>query len=151
MPPLPATPPPAQQPARTLASLALQLESGRRAFLVGGIAYAVANLALAGVAWAGIGGARLGWIPPAVAFLGNVFFALTAEWETRWEAVWRREVPRIERALGAGEVLSPVMSDRRSRDLQRWLKYLSWALSGAWLVALLLAIRAAGLRFGIAG
>lgn len=132
-----------------LASLASQLERERRTFLVGGVAYAVANLALAGIVW-GVGGSRLGWVPAAIAFLGNVFYALTAEWELKWEAIWRREVPRIERTLGEGKVLSPILEERAPRRLQRYLKYLSWALSAIWLLAVLLAIRAAGLRFGLA-
>lgn len=142
---------PPREPARMLARLASQLERERRMFLVGGIAYAIANLAVAGLALAGLGGARLGWIPVAIAFLGNVFYALTAEWEMRWEAIWRREVPRIERSLGSGDVLTPIITERGPRRVQRWMKYLSWGLSAAWLVALLFAIRAAGLRFGLAG
>lgn len=139
-----------RDPAAMLATLAVQLQRERRIFLIGGIAYAVANLALAGLAWAGAGGARLGWVPAAIAFLGNVFYALTVEWEMKWEAIWRREVPRIERALGDAEVLSPVIAESGPRKIQRWLKWLSWALSAAWLLALLLAIGGAGLQFRIA-
>lgn len=135
-----------------LAMLAVQLEQDRRAFLLGGIGYVIANLALAGLAWAGPGGAHLGWIVPAIAFLANVFYVLIAQWEMKWEALWRREVPRLERELGDDvEVLSPIMSDSADpRRVQRWLRLVSYAVTTAWLLALLVAIEAAGLEFGIA-
>lgn len=132
-----------------LATLAVQLQRERRIFLVGGIAYVVANIALAGLA--GFGGERIGWVFAGIAFLGNVFYALTAEWETRWEAIWRREVPRIERALGEPDLVSAVLADPAPRRYQRWLKWISWALSTAWLVALLFTLAEAGLQFRIAG
>jgi hypothetical protein len=141
--------PTVRDPAAMLATLVVQHERERRVFRTGGIVYVAGNLALAAVAW-GLGGARLGWIPPAIAFLANVYYVLTVEWETRWETIWRREAPRIERALGA-EVLSPVLAEAGPRRVVRWLKWTSWALSAAWLAALLVAIAAAGLDFRLGG
>lgn len=142
-----------RDPVRMLSMLAVQLEQDRRVFLLGGIGYVIANLALAGLAWLEPGGSSLGWIVPAIAFLANVFYVLIAQWEMKWEALWRREVPRLERELGDGvEVLSPIMADSADpRRIQRWLRIVSYALTTAWLLALLVAIEAAGLRFGIAG
>lgn len=138
----------ARDPAAMLATLALQHARERRVFRGGGIAYVVGNLALAAVAWA-LGSAPVGWVPPAIAFLANVYYALTVEWETRWETIWRREAPRIERALGE-PVLSPILAEAGPRRVQRWLKWTSWGLSAAWLLALLVAIGAAGLDFRLA-
>lgn len=144
---------PRRDPANTLATLALQLERDRRAYLVGGAAWVAGNLVAAGLAgWRG-GAGPLGWLPPAIAFLANVFFVLFADWELRWEAMWRREAPRLERRLGeGGEVLTPLIAETSGpRALQRWMKYAAWAVTAGWLVALLLAIRAAGLHFGLGG
>lgn len=144
---------PRRDPANTLATLAVQLERDRRSFLVGGAAYVAANLVAAGlIAWSGAAGS-LGWIPAALAFLANVFFVLFADWELRWEAVWRREAPRLERQLGeGGEILSPLIAGISGpKTMQRWMKYAAWAITTGWLAALLVAIRAAGLRFGLGG
>jgi len=136
-----------------LSTLAVHLERDRHVFLVGAVAYVVANLILAAAAWLGTGGSALGWIVPAIAFFGNIFYTLTAEWEMRWEALWRREVPRLERELGENtEILTPLMEGSSlPRTIQRRMRIVSWILSAAWLVGLLVAIQRAGLRFGIAG
>lgn len=137
-----------RDPAALLATLVLQLERERRAFRLGSLVYVIGNLGLLAVAWAVLGTAG-GWIPPALAFLASVFYALTAEWDARWEALWRREAPRVERALGQ-EVLTPILLDPAPRRAQRWLKWTSWALCAAWMLALLVAIGAAGLDFRLA-
>lgn len=134
-----------RDPAATLAALALQLERERGVFRLGGIVFVGGNLVLLAASWLA-DGTLFGWIPPALAFLGSVFYALLTEWETRWEAIWRREAPRIERLLGE-EVLTPILAEPGPRRVQQWLKYTSWAISLAWLVALLFAIGAAGLDF----
>lgn len=135
-----------RDPASLLATLVLQLERERRMFRLGGTAYVIGNLALLAVGWAA-GGAAAGWIFPALAFLINVYYALTAEWDTRWEALWRREAPRVERALGRGEVLTPILVEPGPRRARRWLKWTSWMLCAVWLIALLIAIGEAGLDF----
>ncbi|MDX1660369.1 MAG: hypothetical protein R3326_01150 [Gemmatimonadota bacterium] len=140
-------------PARSLLSIAVQLERDRRAFLMGAAGYVAGNLVLVGLVWWRAGLGPTGWILPAIAFLVNVFFVILADWELRWEAVWRREAPRLERELGrGGEVLSPLLAEISGpRTLQRWMKWTAWVIAGAWLAALLLSIRAAGLHFGLSG
>lgn len=131
---------PARDATRVLEALAVQLEAGRRAFLRGNAIYVGANLVLAGLVW-GRSEGLLSWLPAAVAFLGNVFYALTAEWELRWRAVWRRELPRLESETGV-DVLS--RAGGTSDGLGRALRLLCWAVSLAWLGILLLAIGRAG-------
>lgn len=140
-------------PARSLLSIAVQLERDRRAFLIGAAAYVAGNLFVVGLAWWRAGLGPLGWILPALAFLANVFFAIFADWELRWEMVWRREAPRLERQLGkGGEILSPLLAEISGpRALLRWMKWTAWVITTGWLVTLLLAMRAAGLRFGLGG
>ncbi len=140
-------------PARSLLSIAVQLERDRRAFLIGAAAYVAGNLFVVGLAWWRAGLGPLGWILPALAFLANVFFAIFADWELRWEMVWRREAPRLERQLGqGGEILSPLLAELSGpRTLLRWMKWTAWVITAGWLVTLLLAMRAAGLRFGLGG
>lgn len=140
-------------PARSLLSIAVQLERDRRAFLTGAAAYVAGNLIVIGFAWWRAGLGPLGWILPALAFLANVFFVIFADWELRWETVWRRQAPRLERQLGeGGEILSPLLAEIAGpRALQRWMKWTAWMITAGWLVALLLSIRAAGLRFGLGG
>lgn len=138
-------------PARMLAALAVQLERDRRAFLVGGLAYVAGNLLLAAVLAFGAGGPAAAWLAPAVAFLGNVFYALIADWEGKWEVTWRREVPRLERALGAGEVLTPIVGERGPRRIVRALRYVAWGVAAIWLLALLRGLSAAGLDWGLGG
>lgn len=139
--------------ARSLVSIAVQLERDRRAFLIGAAAYVAGNLIVVGFAWWRAGLGPLGWILPAIVFLANVFFVILVDWELRWEAVWRREAPRLERQLGkGGEVLSPLFAEISGpRALQRWMKWTAWVITAGWLAALLLSMRAAGLRFGLGG
>lgn len=132
--------PPAQGATRFLEALAAQLENDRRAFLLGNAIYVGANLVLAGLVWSGAG--RLpGWLPAGVAFLGSVFYALTAEWELRWRAVWRRELPRLESEAGF-DVLSRVAGT--GAGLGRGLRLLCWGISVLWLLLLMLAIGETG-------
>ncbi|MGH7559005.1 MAG: hypothetical protein ACREMD_14715 [Gemmatimonadota bacterium] len=127
---------PARDASRVLEALAVQLEIDRRAFFWGNAIYVGANLVLGGLVWGSPEG-LLAWLPAAVAFLGNVFYALTAEWELRWRAVWRRELPRLESETGV-DVLSRVSGT--AAGLGRGLRLLCWAISAVWLVILLLAI-----------
>ncbi|MCK5439957.1 MAG: hypothetical protein KAI97_08430, partial [Gemmatimonadetes bacterium] len=69
---------------RLTETLAVQLEASRRRFMRGNAMYVSANLVLAGLAWRLPSGGVLGWLPPAIGVLGNVFYALTTEWELRW-------------------------------------------------------------------
>ncbi len=135
-----AEPSPARDASRVLEALAIQLEAGRRAFFRGNAIYAAANLVLAGLVW-GLAEGVLAWLPAAVAFLGNVFYALTAEWELRWRAVWRRELPRLESETGI-DALS--RAGGTAAGLGRALRLVCWGISVVWLVILLLAIGEAG-------
>lgn len=136
-----------RDPASFLATIATQLERDRRAFLSGSAMYVAGNLVLAGLAWSRSGSGLIGWLPAVVALLGNVFYALTAEWELRWQATWRREIPRVEKAAGI-EILSRL--GPRSRRLGRAMRYVSWGLTIVWLVVLLAVLNEAGLVFRIA-
>ncbi len=137
-------PPPARDPERLLATLVVQLESARRAFYLGNAAWAAGNLVLVAFVW-GRGMERPeAWIPAAIAFLANVFYALTAEWELRWEALWRREIPRLERELG-DVALFAGGTDRGARRLGALLRWIHWLVSAGWLLVLLLAIDRSGL------
>ena len=131
---------PAQGATRVLEALAVQLENDRRAFLLGNAIYVGANLVLAALVWRG-SGALPGWLPAAVAFLGNVLYALTAEWELRWRAVWRRELPRLESETGI-EVLSRAAGTGARLGLG--LRFLCWGISLLWLFLLMLAIEETG-------
>lgn len=131
-----------------LATLAAQLERDRRTFVWGNAIYAAGNLILAGLVWGRAGG-TLEWLPAAIAFTAAVFYALTAEWELQWQALWRRELPRIEDQAGI-ELLSAMASAPVPRRLARWLKWLNWTLAAAWLLVLLAALRQTGLSFGSA-
>lgn len=131
---------PARDATRILEALAVQLENDRRAFLLGNAIYVGANLVLAGLVWSGPGGLP-GWLPAGVAFLGNVFYALTAEWELRWRAVWRRELPRLESETGI-QVLSRAAGT--AARVGRGLRPLCWGISLLWLLILMLAIGEAG-------
>ncbi len=130
----------ARDASRVLEALAVQLEADRRAFFRGNAIYAGANLVLAGIVW-GLSDGPLEWLPAAVAFLGNVYYALTAEWELRWRAVWRRELPRLERETGV-DILS--RAGGTAAGLGRALRLLCWGIAAAWLVILLSAIGEAG-------
>jgi hypothetical protein len=131
---------PARDATRVLEALAVQLENDRRAFLLGNAIYVGANLVLAALVWRG-SGALLGWLPAGVAFLGNVFYALTAEWELRWRAVWRRELPRLESETGIGILSRAAGTGAR---LGRGLRFLCWGISLLWLCLLMLAIEETG-------
>lgn len=135
-----AEPSPARDATRILEALAVQLETDRRAFLRGNAIYVGANLVLAALV-AGRFEGLLAWPPAAVAFLGNVFYALTAEWELRWRAVWRRELPRLESETGI-DVLS--RTGGTGTGLGHMLRFLCWGISMIWLGILLLAIGQAG-------
>lgn len=130
----------ARDATRILEALAVQLETDRRAFLRGNAIYVGANLVLAAVAVGRFEGLPA-WPLAAVAFLGNVFYALTAEWELRWRAVWRRELPRLE-----GETGIHVLSGAAGTGVRlgRTLRVLCWGISMIWLGILLLAIGQAG-------
>jgi hypothetical protein len=132
--------PPARDATRILEALAVQLENDRRAFLLGNAIYVGANLVLAALVWSG-SGALPGWLAPGVAFLGNVFYALTAEWELRWRAVWRRELPRLESETGI-EVLSRAAGT--GARLGSGLRFLCWGISLLWLLLLMVAIGETG-------
>lgn len=132
-----------------LSALVGQLERDRRAFLWGNVIYVASNLVLAGLVWTRPGGGVAAWLPAAVAFLGNVFYVLTAEWELRWEAVWRRELPLLGGDPG-GRAVHAALKDRLARRLARGLRWISWALAAAWLVALLVTLRASGIGFDLA-
>ena len=136
---------PARDATRILEALAVQLENDRRAFLLGNAIYVGANLVLAGLVWGGPGGLP-GWLPAGVAFLGNVFYALTAEWELRWRAVWRRELPRLESETGI-QVLSRAAGT--AARIGRGLRLLCWGMSLLWLLILMLAIGEAGWMPGL--
>ena len=131
---------PAQGATRVLEALAVQLENDRRAFFLGNAIYVGANLVLAALVWRG-SGALPGWLPAGVAFLGNVFYALTAEWELRWRAVWRRELPRLESETGI-EVLSKAAGTGARLGLG--LRFVCWGISLLWLFLLILAIEETG-------
>ena len=131
---------PARDTTRVLEALAVQLERDRRVFLRGNAIYVGANLVLAGLVW-GRSAGLLGWLPAAVAFIGNVFYALTAEWELRWRAIWRRELPRLEREAGI-DLLS--RASATGAGLGRTLRLLCWGISILWLAVLLLMIRRTG-------
>lgn len=131
---------PARDATRILEALAVQLENDRRAFLLGNAIYAGANLFLAALAWRG-SGALSSWLPAGVAFLGNVFYSLTAEWELRWRAVWRRELPRLESETGI-EVLSRAAGTGARLGLV--LRFLCWGISLLWLLILMRAIGETG-------
>ena len=135
----------AQGATRILEALAVQLERDRRAFLLGNAIYVGANLVLAGLVWSG-SGTLPGWLPAGVAFLGNVFYALTAEWELRWRAVWRRELPRLESETGI-EILSRAAGT--GARLGSGLRFLCWGISLAWLLLLLVAIGETGWMPGL--
>lgn len=138
-------------PVRLLQSLTTQLERDRRAFLWGNAIYVAGNLILAGFVWIGPERGVLAWIAPAIAFLGNVYYALTTEWEMRWQGVWRRELPRLEHALGGIDIVSSVLADPGPRKVARGMKWLNWTITVAWLGALLLTLNRAGLIFRISG
>ena len=138
--PVPSTP---RDPARLLPVLLVQLERDRRAFLWGNGICVAANLVLVGLVWLRPAGGPAAWIPAGIAFLGNVFYAMTADWELRWQEMWRRELPRLEREV-PDSVLGRVVQGGPFR-LGGWLRALSWTLSLAWLVALLIVLRASGL------
>lgn len=131
---------PARDATRILEALAVQLENDRRAFLLGNAIYVGANLVLAALVWKG-SGVVPGWLPAGVAFLGNVYYALTAEWELRWRAVWRRELPRLESETGI-EVLSRAAGT--GARLGRVLRLLCWGITLLWLLILMLAIGETG-------
>lgn len=135
-----------RDPARLLTTLVAQLERDRRAFLQGSAIVVAANLVLAGLVWGREAGGAAAWLPAAIAFLANVFHALTAEWELRWEGIWRREIPRLEREMGE-PLLGPVLQHPAPRRLALGLKWTSWALTVAWLIVLLLALRGSGIDF----
>lgn len=139
--------PPPRDLAPLLTSLAVQFERDRRAFLWGSSISVGGNLVLAGLVWSSPGEGALAWLPAVIAFLGNVFYALTAEWELRWEAAWRRELPRIEREAGQPALLSKLVGDRGRQALARALKWVHWGLTLAWLVVLLVVVRRA--MFGL--
>lgn len=141
--------PSGRDPVRLLETIAVQLETNRRAFVRGNVIYAVGNFILAGLALQTLDGGRA-WIPATVAFLGNVFYALSAEWELRWHALWRREIPRLESESGA-EILSRLGPG--PRDIGRWMRWLAWGIAVVWLVLLLVLLGDAGLfgRFGPSG
>ena len=140
-----AEPSSARDATRILEALAVQLEAGRRAFLRGNAIYVAANLALAAVAVGRYEGLPA-WPLAAVAFLGNVFYALTAEWELRWRAVWRRELPRLESETGI-QVLSRAAGT--AARIGRGLRLLCWGMSLLWLLILMLAIGEAGWMPGL--
>lgn len=141
--------PPPRDLTPLLGSLAVQLERDRRAFLWGSAISVGGNLVLAGLVWRLAAEGALAWLPATIAFLGNVFYALTAEWELRWEAVWRRELPRLEHEAGQAALLSKLVGERGQRVLARALKWVHWSLTLVWLVVLLVAIRRAGVVFGL--
>ena len=136
---------PSYDPERIVSTLVAQLERDRRAFLGGNAVYVAGNLILAGAVWGREGSGPLVWLPAATAFLGNVFYALTAEWELRWESLWRREIPRLERSLGDVTLFETRPAAIGSRGLGRALKWLSWLLSAVWLLVLLILIDRSGL------
>ncbi len=133
-------------PSSFLDSFVLQLERERHAFVWRNALYVAGNLVLAGFVWNRSSGAAL-WVPAAVAFLGNVYHVLAMEWEHRGAAVWRRELPRLQSRLGGDVGAEMVLVDPGQARLRRWLKWTAWGLTVAWLVVLLLAIRASGLDF----
>lgn len=142
----PSPAPTTRDPGRLLTTLVAQLERDRRAFLWGNAAYVAANLVLAGLVWGRPGGGAAAWLPAGIAFLANMFHVLTAEWELRWEGIWRREIPRLEREVEE-PILGHVLQESAPRRLALGLKWASWALTLAWLVILLLALRGSGLDF----
>lgn len=131
---------------RLTETLAVQLEASRRRFLRGNAMYVSANLVLAGLAWRLPGGGVTGWLPAAIGVLGNVFYALTTEWELRWHALWRREIPRIETQTGL-ELLSKLRPE--TRRLSSFMRILSWLLALLWMAILVLQMQASGLDIRI--
>ena len=131
---------------RLTETLAVQLEASRRRFVHGNAIYVAANLVLAGLVWRLPSGGVLGWLPPAIGVLGNVFYALTTEWELRWHALWRREIPRLETQTGL-ELLSRLKPE--TRRLSGLMRALSWLLALVWAAILMLQMQASGLDIRI--
>lgn len=126
---------------RLTETLAVQLEASRRRFMRGNAMYVSANLVLAGLAWRLPSGVT-GWLPAAIGVLGNVFYALTTEWELRWHALWRREIPRLETQTGL-DLLSKLKPE--TRRLSGLMRTLSWLLAVIWMAILVLQMQASGL------
>jgi hypothetical protein len=140
-----------RDPTRFLTTFAAQLERERRSFLWRNVLFGAANLAGAGLVGAVGGRGALAWGPAGIVFLVDLFHALGTDWDERWKVVWRRELPRLEGRFGGyGLLTEAVRRPGRGRG-HRWLKWTTWTLTAAWLVALILTIRASGFDPGALG
>jgi len=137
-------------PLQFFSSFTAQLERERHSFLWRNAIYVAANIVLAGLVWNRSGAGAAAWVPAALAFLLNIYHLLTMEWEQRGEAVWRRELPRLQSRLGGPGQLEDVLADPAQGRLRRWMKWTAWAVTAAWLGVLLLVIRATGFDFRLA-
>jgi hypothetical protein len=133
-----------------LATYAAQEERERRAYQWRNRVAVGVSVAGALGLWVAGGSGPLAWGAAAAAFLVNLVHATTTDWDEGWKAVWRRELPRLEARLGGYGVLDESVREARPDRGRRWWWRASWALAGAWLVALVLTIRASGLDLRLA-
>jgi len=140
----PAPPAANRDPTRFLTTFAAQLERERRSFLRLNAVFGVSNVVGAVLVGVAGGSGALAWGPAGAVFLVDLFHALGTDWDERWKAVWRRELPRLEGRFGGYGVLTEAVRRPGRGRGRRSLKWTTWALTFAWLVALILTIRASG-------
>jgi fatty acid desaturase len=136
---------PAAAPAREkLATvLATQLHRDRRSLLRGTFAFAAVNLSAAVIVWL-VPGGPLAWATVGAAFLGSVFFSLTVDWEFSRLTLWRREIGRLGVDDAEARALGDLLTDRRTARPGRAVKWINWAITVVWLIALLALVARRG-------